>query len=837
MQYVKHIILFLIMGVLPTLYAEQQTVRMEASVAQPEVFLGETVQLNVFVHGYQPDLGAPDLAGLDAKVQLLGQQDRSQRSRQIINGQQTLSERSKRIFTYRIEPHNIGTLSFSPITLTEPDGSSISIESPPSLEVKPIPFQTDVQIWVAAPTNTIIVDEEFEVSLFVRIRRLPPPFEVYSPLPTPPHLRIPYLDLHPGEGLQSENITQLLQRLLVSQGESFRINDRVLGRDPFGGIFSREETARFRLPRIIDPDNENYFLYQLSTRWTADRVGDYMFGPVRFRGNVITNSASAGTMEETDIYALGEAATVKVRTPPRQGRPPTFIGAAGSEFSIETTLDTQECQAGDPVTLTVEITGDGAANRIRSLRPESLRPLEADFRVHTEPSRTQSISGGRRFEYLIRPRHDGTLEIPALEIAYFDLTSRQYKTVASDPLPIRVNPPEEWEHAIITGLPHHEHGRHRFTAPPGDLPPAPFVLQHETYRPLFRPVPHLILLLVGPVIFLLITLRKQVFAHLPILQSHLNRKNALVVAKQKLDEGNTDSSKILREYLTTAIHPSFAKGNSKEMELILQDCGLAQEAVDGILEILTQKAYAGNNQTASSDIRAIIEKIDAVSGAPRRPLLARLRRTIKQLLLIMIVSAAGIAQADQISRFEERRSNLHLLHAQTEQDFLTAAVALADRLDQGDRSPTLLYNLGTTLLLAEQPDLALPILYRAERRGSESWNTRRNILVAERMVTQNPALQLPWFRALLFWHYRFSASQRIAFAATLFSALCILIGLRSLGYSYKWLTRFVSIVLLFLLMSISESLYAEYQAEQDWQLLRRQIDHIHAMQHEEDSHA
>ncbi|MFU8780349.1 MAG: BatD family protein, partial [Kiritimatiellia bacterium] len=453
--------------------AEQQMLHMEAAVSHNEIFLGEALQLTIMVHGYQPELGQPDLSALPADIELIGQQNHSQQSIQIINGVQQVTRVSGRQFTYRVVPHRSGNMSLASIRLTGPDGRLLPINDRPIL-VRPIPEQDYVQVWVDAPDH-VIVDESFEVTLFLRIQKPTRPYQEHSPIPpgTAPHLSIPYLDLHPTEGLQSENITQLLQRMLVQEGEAFQINNRAIGRDPFGGIFGRDQAAFFRLPRITDPQNEDYYLYELRSRWSADREGDYTFGPARFRGQLITYVSPTAQADQSNIYAVAEPVTVQVRNPPAAGRPATFIGVAGNRFAVQTSLDTQLCQTGDPVTLTIEITGDGPAHRIRAPRAPALAPLETDFRLQPEPMQSESIQGGRRFTYLIRPRHAGTLEIPALEIAYFDLATRTYQTIWSDPMPIRVNPSEELEFEAITGS---ERGRIRIsiTAAPGDLPPAPF---------------------------------------------------------------------------------------------------------------------------------------------------------------------------------------------------------------------------------------------------------------------------------------------------------------------------------------------------------------------------
>ncbi|MCB0794162.1 MAG: BatD family protein, partial [Flavobacteriales bacterium] len=50
------------------------------------------------------------------------------------------------------------------------------------------------------------------------------------------------------------------------------------------------------------------------------------------------------------------------------------------------------------------------------------------------------MSGTRRFEHLIIPRHEGDLVLGPLEYVYFDTESRTYRTLRSDELRIQVEP-------------------------------------------------------------------------------------------------------------------------------------------------------------------------------------------------------------------------------------------------------------------------------------------------------------------------------------------------------------------------------------------------------------
>lgn len=815
----------------------QQDLRIEASVTYSEIFLGETVHLMLNVHGYQPSFGQPDLSALPADTQLIGQQDRSQQSIQIVNGVRKVQNFSGRIFTYRIRPDKPGTFRFSPIILRGPNDKPIPVNEPTIL-VRPIPEQDIVKIQIHAPTNHIIPDESFDVSLWIDIRKPPQPYQAYSPIPngTHPQLQIPYLNQETDQALESEDISQLLRSMLVREGEAFRINGHMLERDPFGGMFGRDQAALFQLPRTSSQENPDYYRYALTVNYLADREGNFTFGPVRFRGKVITNVTTAGKAELDSLYAISPSVTVKVQNPPAKGRPATYLGASGNHLKIETSLDTQNCLIGDPVTMTVEITGDGPTHRIRNLRPATLQPLENDFRVQLEPIDAETISNGKRYSYLIRPRKAGTLEIPALAVSFFNLASRTYNTVKSDPLPIRVNPTTELESETISDM---GQGSMQITmsAALGNLPPAPFYQEHKnTKQGIFRPVMHILLLLIGPgFLFVALGLR-WMYRITPALRRSQKRKRAYEYAKRELHQPQCDPSKIIRAYMTDMLDDSFARGDETAMKNALRAAKINQELQESIMKIITEDAYTGTDdrEKKKEEVYRILKVASAHFAKKQKKKRWHAFLTLP-FFLTLILAQDLPAFANDVFEFERKRSNQLIHEAKQTKEFLAAADALAERVTQGNRNPIILYNLGTALLMGEQPSLAIPVLQWSERRGAPSWIVRRNMLVARRMISQNPTLQLPWIRKLLFWHFGTSLSSRITISFILFSCVWIAATLRWL---WNWKLRGMPMLYLLMILSsisVAASLYAEYQDDQDWPALHDKIQHIVAMYEEDDA--
>lgn len=122
--------------------------------------------------------------------------------------------------------------------------------------------------------------------------------------------------------------------------------------------------------------------------------------------------------------------------------PPTFNGAVG-QFTLDVTLDRRETRLGEPVTMTINLTGEGNVQQI----PAPNVPVPIGWRVFENRSRAElqsNIAGlllwSRDFEVLLVPGRAGTQELPPLVFAYFDPASESYVTVEGPTFTVDVLP-------------------------------------------------------------------------------------------------------------------------------------------------------------------------------------------------------------------------------------------------------------------------------------------------------------------------------------------------------------------------------------------------------------
>jgi len=130
--------------------------------------------------------------------------------------------------------------------------------------------------------------------------------------------------------------------------------------------------------------------------------------------------------------------TINVKELPA-GKPANFSGGVG-EFTLSSSISTQELKTNDAVTIKLVISGTGNMKLINT--PEVGFPQDFEIydpKVDNKFNLTRSgLAGSKVIEYLAIPRHAGTYTIPPIEFSYFDLKSKSYKTLKTDAYTLNV---------------------------------------------------------------------------------------------------------------------------------------------------------------------------------------------------------------------------------------------------------------------------------------------------------------------------------------------------------------------------------------------------------------
>ena len=143
----------------------------------------------------------------------------------------------------------------------------------------------------------------------------------------------------------------------------------------------------------------------------------------------------------TNVQKKLETPTIsyEAKSLPENGKPSSFAGAVGN-YNFSASIDKDEVEANDVITLTVTISGSGNIELVNPPAPV----LPPDFEVYdpkivsSVDASTQGMSGTKKAEYLIIPRRAGDFNIAPLEFSFFNPSKAQYVTMRSDPMSIKV---------------------------------------------------------------------------------------------------------------------------------------------------------------------------------------------------------------------------------------------------------------------------------------------------------------------------------------------------------------------------------------------------------------
>lgn len=439
--------LLLVLAAVFPLTSALAEISLNVAPSRAKIYLGETFNLTVEVSGADRDVEAPDLSALPpSEAQLLDSRSNSRSSITIINGRMSRESFEGRTFAYQVKPLSEGTFRAGPVSVKA--GGKLYTHPGVSVQVAGVEKQDTVLAHVDSSSTSVLVEEPFTVTLSVAVAELPDPYaESNEPLhPNQlPHLAADFLEIkQPEPGLKGPDLNQLLNGLIDQSGRqpAFAINNYQSRDMGFGSLFDgdpfRPRPIRFRLtPKRVTIGGKKYREYTLSLPYTPTKEGEFTFGPVTFKGTVIADVTPDRQAVTKDIYAIGPAVTVRVVPPPDEGRPEWFVGCVGKDIRAAASFDATTCKVGDPLTLTLEITGRISISNLRTpllnLQPE----LAKDFRIYDDNVTADTLPNGKRFSYRVRPTREGTLEFPPVKIAYYDTERRAYETITTAPIPIQ----------------------------------------------------------------------------------------------------------------------------------------------------------------------------------------------------------------------------------------------------------------------------------------------------------------------------------------------------------------------------------------------------------------
>ncbi|UCG52968.1 MAG: protein BatD [Candidatus Latescibacterota bacterium] len=208
-------------------------------------------------------------------------------------------------------------------------------------------------------------------------------------------------------------------------------------------------------------DGRQYLVNEIKRGFFATAPGEFRIGAAR----VDLMIDDFGRRSRGDIFddffrgrfnAFGFGKPVSLKTDeiaitvlplPEAGRPADFSGLVGRGLNVTLRTDKNVAQVGEPINLTVEITGVGNFKTMTA--PEIPQPT--GFKMYESGSTSDLfkkdyvVSGRKKYEYVLIPKVEGDKTLPPVKMAYFDPIAKSYRTIQSSSIQVEIMPGTEEE--------------------------------------------------------------------------------------------------------------------------------------------------------------------------------------------------------------------------------------------------------------------------------------------------------------------------------------------------------------------------------------------------------
>lgn len=196
------------------------------------------------------------------------------------------------------------------------------------------------------------------------------------------------------------------------------------------------------------------------------QAGDLTIEPARFDASI---ARAVRTVDPFDAFFNGGSNYVEVKktlhTPKINikvnalpaGKPASFGGGVG-DFSVSSTISSQEIKTNDAITIKLIISGTGNLKLTSNPKIEFPSDFEVyDPKVDNKVRLTKDGNiGNKVIEYLAIARHPGTYKIPGATFSYFDLKTKSYKTLKTEDYEIKVEKGEGNADQVVANFTHKE---------------------------------------------------------------------------------------------------------------------------------------------------------------------------------------------------------------------------------------------------------------------------------------------------------------------------------------------------------------------------------------------
>ncbi len=562
-----------------------QAAAVSAQLASRETYVGVPVILRVTVEDGQPDQLPVTPAISGATIRMVGGPSHSSQTT-VVNGQ--VSQSVSVSYTYQITPQKPGRIMIPPFEV-QVGGEKLASE-PQVIVVARSETNDLLFVDVTGTRDSVYVGELLEVTLQIWLR--------------------PYHSREHGITLREDNMWGLVD-VEASQWGVFE--------EPLKQMYSRRQRppGEQMLRKDSQGNEHEYYLYELTREIWAERPGMLDVGGVNVVVKYPTGIGRSQSIFDMNrlvltgtrpLSAQPQTVPVQVKAIPTEGRPDLFRGAVG-EYAITATAKPEEVTVGDPITLTLAISGTGRLDLLQPPPLSDVPDLIRSFKVPTDPLAGEVEGNTKRFSQSIRAVSDAVREIPSIPFVYFDPRAERFVTIATRPIPIAVKPADRLSSGQVVDAATNRAVARTLTEVAGGIlanyTSEDELLAHQDVRPGWGLA---LLLLVPPIVFGVCWIVQSRRSRFRTDVAYARRRTARRMARSRVQHPgrqNTAAAVLAAIGGYVADRCNLPPGTLTRAEIIryLSDRGVKRslrEEMDRLLVACEQAQYAG---TAGSDAK------------------------------------------------------------------------------------------------------------------------------------------------------------------------------------------------------------------------------------------
>ena len=314
---------------------------------------------------------------------------------------------------------------------------------------------------------------------------------------------------------------------------------------------------------------------------------------------------------------------INVKPLPENGKPENFSGAVGS-FDFKVTTNKESLKATEALELKVSVSGKGNLKLFRLPKPTLPSALEVYEPEHSEKvnTRTSGMQGTISDSYTVVPNFQGSYPIPNVSFSYFDLKTKQYKTLTSERLIIEVN-----EGPQSTGSTNNTPGVLTENIIPANLNSFSSFKTSTKFQPIIsEPFFNSNLfwfLLLGPFLlipFIMFVVKRRTTRALDVTGNKIRKTNRLArkyLSNAKKSLGQKEQfynalERALHNYLKSKLRLETSEFNKEKIKELLNNKNINSATLEGFISLLTSCELARYTPLSTVDMQNDYKKAAGV---------------------------------------------------------------------------------------------------------------------------------------------------------------------------------------------------------------------------------